>query len=112
MTEVSFVVNVEGAAQPIKHFGAYVDAVSYAQRLVDDAEADFVKVYAVPFRETKDAVSAYQAGSHKLLRAFEPPLSERDVQIAKDRAWEEAEKLGPEAMLDFLMKNFDLGKST
>jgi hypothetical protein len=102
---MSYVVHLVGSddPKPFKHFGARVDAATYANERAGSGEVDRADIYLVP--DAKDAVAAVaavQMGAAKLVESRSPRASEAEIEAAHMREWESAVKLGPHAVLKFL----------
>ena len=101
----SYVVNFIGSDDPVpyKHFGAHTDAVAEGRKSVQSEYAERAVIYLVA--ETNDAavvVAAVKMSKARCIQICTPYASEAEIETANNRAFEEAAKAGPQAMLKHL----------
>jgi hypothetical protein len=100
----SFVVHLVGTdnPHPFKHFSHRVDAAAYAASLVRSGDADRADIYSVSEVDARAAVNAVKASAAELIHSKSPQMSDVEALALQQRAFDEAVKQGPQALLKYL----------
>ena len=101
----SYIVHSVGSddPHPFKHFDNRASAVTYAGEQIHSDQVDRTDIYAVTgATNPKAAVQAVRVGAAELIQTKSRHASEAEIEKATKRAWEDAQKAGPEATLKFL----------
>jgi hypothetical protein len=69
---------------------------------VQIGDAERGDIYVIDAAAPAAAIAAVQMGAAELIESCTPHASEAEIEAATQRRWEEARKLGGEAMLKFL----------
>jgi hypothetical protein len=101
----SYVVRLVGSdePQPFKHFRSHETAVGYASESVKGGQAERADIYRVPNEiDPRPAVEAVKTGAADLIECRSARPSDAETYAAWKKAWDEAVKQGPDAMLKLL----------
>jgi hypothetical protein len=100
----SYVVHSVGSddPQPFKHFERFEVAVTHAKQQVDEGVADRADIYEVQTSDARASVAAVRMGDAKFVQSRSRHATDAEAAEGSNRAWERAQKEGPEAVLKFL----------